>query len=215
MRKSSKKAETKTVEFVDQHSTTASAELPVAEAEALVGKAPKKSKRVTKANAGGETREQFIAARSVHYAGAATKVMVKNLMDVNPKVGLPATQDTELTSKLIENYLGRLWDSTHGVTYKQPVQSEPANDKENEDMAAKKASAKKAAKPEAKKGRPSANADGKIKVLAKENPKRKGSEAYKRFAKYVTGMTVAEALKKGVTSADIAYDKKHGFISVS
>lgn len=59
------------------------------------------------------------------------------------------------------------------------------------------------------------NPEAKITVKAKENPKRKGSESYKRFEKYETGMTVAEALKKGVTSADLSYDSKHEHISIS
>jgi hypothetical protein len=61
---------------------------------------------------------------------------------------------------------------------------------------------------------------GKITVLAKENPKRAG--AAKRFALYKTGMAVADYIKAAVkigasesyANADIRWDVAHGFISV-
>jgi hypothetical protein len=85
-------------------------------------------------------------------------------------------------------------------------------------MAGKKKVAKKVAKKAAAtdgSGRTRKNADAKITLLAKENPKRPASDAYKRFAKYKTGMTVGEALKAGVTSGDLAYDVKHEFIRIA
>lgn len=57
--------------------------------------------------------------------------------------------------------------------------------------------------------------DRKITLLVKENPKRAGSASAKRFAKYKNGMTIAEAVKAGVTRGDIIWDKAHGFIKVS
>ena len=57
-------------------------------------------------------------------------------------------------------------------------------------------------------------ADSKIKVLVEANPKRQGSGGYKRFAQYKSGMTVAEALAKGVTRADLVWDVGHKFISI-
>ena len=54
----------------------------------------------------------------------------------------------------------------------------------------------------------------KITLLAKSNPKREGSKAHARFAKYVDGMTVAQALDAGVITPDLVYDTKHGFISI-
>lgn len=53
-----------------------------------------------------------------------------------------------------------------------------------------------------------------ITVLAKENPKRKGSEAEKLFKLYKTGQTVAAALKAGVRWRDLRWDSKSKFISV-
>lgn len=46
-----------------------------------------------------------------------------------------------------------------------------------------------------------------IKLLVSENPKRKGSEAAKRFRKYKDGMTVEQALKAG--------DAQKKFIKIS
>ena len=58
----------------------------------------------------------------------------------------------------------------------------------------------------------------KIKVLVTTNPKTKGTDSYKRFAKYLTKKapkTVADALKAGITRADIRWDIDHGFIAVA
>lgn len=74
---------------------------------------------------------------------------------------------------------------------------------------AKKSSSKKVAKngdliPEAT-----------ITILAESNPKRRGTAAYKRFAKYQPGQTVSAALSKGLQRRDLNYDRQHGFIRVA
>lgn len=46
------------------------------------------------------------------------------------------------------------------------------------------------------------------------NPKREGSKARERFAAYVDGATVGATLDAGVTTPDLVYDAKHGFISI-
>ena len=56
--------------------------------------------------------------------------------------------------------------------------------------------------------------EAKITVLVKENPKREGSEAHRRFKLYRTGMTVADYLAKGGTGADLTWDTKHRHVSV-
>lgn len=53
----------------------------------------------------------------------------------------------------------------------------------------------------------------KITLLVKENPKRGASK--ERFDGYTGSATVAEALAKGVTYADLAWDVGHGLISVA
>lgn len=55
--------------------------------------------------------------------------------------------------------------------------------------------------------------DAKVTVLVKENPKRGASRD--RFEGYTGSATVGEALAKGVTYADIAWDVGHGLISVA
>lgn len=71
---------------------------------------------------------------------------------------------------------------------------------------------------------PRINRDRKITLLsdaegkqygADHNPKRAGSASAARFACYVDGMTVGEALDAGITTADLAWDQKAGFIEVS
>lgn len=57
-------------------------------------------------------------------------------------------------------------------------------------------------------------ANKKISILVQTNPKRPNSASHERFAKYKPGMTVAEALKAGVTKADLVWDQKKGFIKL-
>jgi len=71
------------------------------------------------------------------------------------------------------------------------------------------------AKAPSARGRVAANADGDaIKVLAKENPKRAGSESFKRFALYTKNKTVGAFLKAGGSRSDLRYDSEHKFISI-
>ena len=51
-------------------------------------------------------------------------------------------------------------------------------------------------------------------LLVQENPKRPGSKARERFAKYEMGMTRQQALKAGVTEGDLGWDVGHGFINL-
>lgn len=53
-----------------------------------------------------------------------------------------------------------------------------------------------------------------VTLLVTANPKREGSKAHARFAGYVSGGTVADQLDAGVTTPDLVYDAKHGFISI-
>lgn len=55
--------------------------------------------------------------------------------------------------------------------------------------------------------------DAKVKVLVEGNPKRGKSK--ERFEGYTGSATVGEAVAKGVTRADIAWDVGHGLISVT
>jgi hypothetical protein len=76
----------------------------------------------------------------------------------------------------------------------------------------KKAAPKKAA---AKKpARARLSDESKITVLAKENPRRAGTDRAKQFAKYKTGMTVAAAKQAGITAGAIRRDVSRKFISV-
>lgn len=57
--------------------------------------------------------------------------------------------------------------------------------------------------------------DAKVTLLVKENPKKEGSKSRERFEGYFGAKTVGEAMAKGVTYADIAYDIGRQHISVS
>ena len=53
-----------------------------------------------------------------------------------------------------------------------------------------------------------------ITVLVTENPKLKGSKAAKRFGKYKTGMSIADAIKAGLRRDDFNNDSDKKFISI-
>jgi len=74
--------------------------------------------------------------------------------------------------------------------------------------------ANKKAKKEGGRKRASYPDGAKITILAETNPKRKGSEAAKRFDYYKNGMLVTTALEKGVTAADLKYDTANKYISI-
>jgi hypothetical protein len=57
--------------------------------------------------------------------------------------------------------------------------------------------------------------DAKVKLVVKENPKRKGGKSHARFAKYRDGMTIEQALKAGVTAQDLKYDESKKFIQIT
>ena len=54
----------------------------------------------------------------------------------------------------------------------------------------------------------------KITVLVKENPKRKGTNAFDKFALYKKGMTVAQYVELGGSPTDVRYDVDREFISI-
>lgn len=106
-------------------------------------------------------------------------------------------------------------DLTQGsktVSSKKPVAKVPPKVTPPKAKAASKPVTKVAAKP--------AKAEGefekqKITLVTKENPKRTGSEAHKRYGYYATSKTVGDFLKKGGTALDIRYDKAAGHIRLS
>lgn len=56
--------------------------------------------------------------------------------------------------------------------------------------------------------------DGKITILAKENPRRAGTNRAKQFEKYKNGMTVGDAREAGLTTSQLRRDVRHGHISI-
>jgi hypothetical protein len=61
------------------------------------------------------------------------------------------------------------------------------------------------------------DADVKLVVLVKANPKREGCAAYERFSAYFSKKvkTVGDALEAGLTRKDIAWDTNHGYIQLA
>jgi len=79
---------------------------------------------------------------------------------------------------------------------------------------AKKAKKEKKGKKERKARRPRV-VDGKITLLEKTNPKRKGSKAYKRYELYKKHKNIAAYLDAGGKRSTLRYDEKHKFIKTS
>ena len=55
----------------------------------------------------------------------------------------------------------------------------------------------------------------KISIVATENPKRNGSSAHTRFAKYRNGMTIQSFLDSGGTTGDVNWDLQKGYIKLA
>ena len=55
--------------------------------------------------------------------------------------------------------------------------------------------------------------DAKIQVIVPKNPKREGSNGFKRFGLYKTGMVIREFLKAGGKTIDLDWDRERGFIA--
>ena len=82
--------------------------------------------------------------------------------------------------------------------------------------AAKKPAATKTKKAAATDGRgraPKINDEAVLTYVA-DNPKRKGTEAFRKFAVYKVGMRIGDVIKKNVDRADVNYNLGRGFIKV-
>lgn len=84
-------------------------------------------------------------------------------------------------------------------TKKEKVTKKPAKSKEKKE----------------RKSRGPAIVDGKITIIAKENPKRKGTNAYKKFELYKKHKNIASFLEAGGKRSSLRYDEKHGYIKIS
>ena len=55
----------------------------------------------------------------------------------------------------------------------------------------------------------------KVTVVARTNPKQRGTKAHRYFTKYRSGQTVGSILSKGVPRKDLNYNLAHGFIQLA
>ena len=53
-----------------------------------------------------------------------------------------------------------------------------------------------------------------VRLLVKVNPKRPGTAAYERFARYRNNLPVEKYLELGITRLDLTYDQKHEFVQI-
>lgn len=122
----------------------------------------------------------------------------------------------------LEGWGNAVDEQTQSASPPQGGETSSVSQEGQEDMAGKTAAKPKAAKKQngsaaaAKgRGRPGKyGADATITVIAEENPHRKGVAGYDSFSKYKTGMTIAEALKKGIPQAHVRTHADRGYISV-
>lgn len=68
--------------------------------------------------------------------------------------------------------------------------------------------------PEGRRGRPLTNAEKKITLVMKKNPKRPGTAGFDRYGLYKTGITVRAYVKAGGLPSDIPWDAQRGFITL-
>ena len=101
-------------------------------------------------------------------------------------------------------------DSAKVVNPGKAAEAKAKPAKEAKAKPAKEAKAKPAKEAKAPRGE-----SKKIKLLVKENPKRKGSNAYSIFELYSTCKTTDEFLANGGTASSMRYDEKAGFIELS
>jgi len=88
--------------------------------------------------------------------------------------------------------------------------------KATKDKATKvKAKAGKTKEKKERKSRGPVIVDGKITIIAKENPKRKGTNAFKKFELYKKHKNIASFLEAGGKRSSLRYDEKHGYIKIS
>lgn len=132
----------------------------------------------------------------------------------------------------------KLWSFEQMKKGKKKMADEDMHDEEAEETEAinKKTKVKKTAKPAEKsskkkekttmkkkgakgkregRSRSARIADGKIALLEKDNPKRKGSRAFKRYELYRKHKSVADYIKAGGKRSSLRYDEKHGYIKLS
>lgn len=124
------------------------------------------------------------------------------------------------TLKMAKDKMVKEEQEKNGSTEKKNVKSEKKKIKkvEKEKTVKKEKPVKKATKGNEKKERKSrgpAIADGKITILAKENPKRKGTNAHKKFELYKKHKNIASFLEAGGKRNSLRYDEKHGYIKLS
>lgn len=117
---------------------------------------------------------------------------------------------TQPSTQLMEDTMSA---SSSAAVATEPIQSKKRG-RPSGTRKAKSASKKLKAAPKAKAHDEAAADERTLKILADENPKRPGSESYKRFKLYNKASTVQEYLNAGGSLADIRWDVAHGFIKV-
>lgn len=133
-----------------------------------------------------------------------------------------AAEEAREQKQTIPNFNGEVVEDARVVELKQPKakkakKAEPKKSAKVINLKGKKAKPVKAEKSAANgKGRKPKFADtGKIKIVAKDNPFRKGTKSEKWFSNYKNGMTVKAAIEAGTPRHHINWDVVLGNITIN
>jgi hypothetical protein len=85
--------------------------------------------------------------------------------------------------------------------------------KSKPEVAKPKAKKAKVMDPKLFKGTYKYDRDARIQICVPKNPKREGSNGYKRFELYKSGMRIRDFLSAGGKTIDLDWDRERGFIA--
>lgn len=152
----------------------------------------------------------------------ASKRATKKPGPVTVTTGLQQQQNVTTgsdTTTTKENTMNTTKTTSKKTTSKKTASKTPAKKSAPTKASAKKSAPTKSAPPSAataKRGRSVGHDESaKITWLVKDNPRSKGSETHRRFAKYFGAKTVGDYFAKGGTAGDLRWDIAHKYLSVA
>lgn len=150
-------------------------------------------------------------ANKTQLSGVVASLIKKNLIVVHDAVKNDSGRWTQFTFKNVDEINGIINPTTNNQQKGSVIVSKANNKKSNKNQKSSKKTQRENV--DVKLAEMPAESQ-KITILVKENPKRDGSEGFKRFALYKNGMSVGKFLAKGGTRLDVRWDIAHKYISV-
>jgi hypothetical protein len=155
---------------------------------------------------------------------ASKEAGIKRIEKIATEYGLTVEQVNDDVA-LVQVETGETPEAAKGMTDEQDAELAALQNADADEAAedakpakkgkkAKKAKAAKPAKVAGKRGPAPEYKDAQVITVLMANPKRPGTAAFARYAKYVDGMTVAEAVEAGLRRDDFRWDIAHNHISI-